>query len=260
MRRADDRDGGLPRPVRRLLRFAELRDGRAHTRPQIGIRVAAARAPKLLADATRLVPSARPPVPEAAVPGRPLLRAALPSGPLAQAPALAPAWPPPEGLVSAREASSTAPTPHARAAAPANAPLSATRWVIDPDRARAWADTDSPSESGQPAEAAGQQRGLARVTSGPAPARGARIVEGPAERTAPATPAAAPPAPETRAATPPMPPQAPVAHVEEGSVRASARRDDAGPQPAEEAPAQGSREPARLPPQLEKGPAQTQPA
>ena len=37
--RGDDRDGGLPRPVRRLLRFAELH-GHSRRRPQIGLRVA----------------------------------------------------------------------------------------------------------------------------------------------------------------------------------------------------------------------------
>ena len=137
--RADDRAAGLPRPVRRLLRFAELRDGRSRRRPQIGVRVAAARAPKLLADATRLVPSARPPAPEAPVPGRPLLRALLPSAPLAEAPTFAPAAAPPEGLATAGEV------------AFAGASASGVKFVIDADTARAWAETDRASESGQPA-------------------------------------------------------------------------------------------------------------
>ena len=89
MGRADDRADGLPRSMRRLLRFAERRAGRSRGRPQIGFSVAAARAPKLLADATRLAPSARPPALDASVPSRPPLRAVLPSAPLAEAPAFA---------------------------------------------------------------------------------------------------------------------------------------------------------------------------
>src|SRR4051794_505034 len=211
MRRADDRDGGLPGPVRRLLRFAELRDDRSPRRPQLGIRVAAARAPKLLAGATRLVSSARPPALEAAAPGRPPIRAVLPSGPLAEAPPFAPASSPPEGLVRARDASSTAAPSEVRAgageAAPASAFASPHKWVIDPDTARGWAEMDRANESGPPSEEAGRQHGLAGVTARGALTHGrsARIVEGPAELTAPGTPAVTPPALETPAATPPAP-------------------------------------------------------
>ena len=50
-----------PRPVRMTLRFVEHRTARAAQRAWLGEAVAGARAPKLLPDATRLAPSARPP-------------------------------------------------------------------------------------------------------------------------------------------------------------------------------------------------------
>lgn len=249
IRRGDDPAGGLPRPVRRLLRFAEVHDTRSRRRPQIGLRVAAARAPKLLADATRLVPAARPPTPGAAVPGRPLLRASLP----AQAPTFAPAAIPPAPLVSAPDAFSTAPPPapppRPREAAPLIGPAPGMKFVIDPDRARAWAEADSASESSRPAQEAGRQRRLVRATAhGPAaPPRGARIVEGPSEPTAPRPPAATPPAPEAPAARPPSPAPAQVAHVAESPVRASAPQPAPPPPRAPTTPVQAQAAPVAQP-------------
>ena len=189
IRRGDDRAGGLPRPVRRLLRFAEIRDGRSRRRPQIGVQGGRRTAPKLLADATRLVPSARPSAPEAAVPGRPLLRAVLPAGP-------------PAG--GARSASPTRKgREHARSllhGAPAGGASEPARGRPRPSRPlrRQVGDRPGPGARLGPrrtarARAAGPRRKPAasagsrvlRHAEGLAHGRGARIVEGPRERPAP---------------------------------------------------------------------------
>jgi hypothetical protein len=74
------RSDGLPRPVRRLLRFASLRAARAGARPPIGIAIAEARRPKLLAGATRLAPAALPLATASPAESRELMRSPAPSG------------------------------------------------------------------------------------------------------------------------------------------------------------------------------------